>query len=685
MNITTVCKNPVWGVYCSGYRVAIRAGVCYVLLALLFVCPPVTVSGQYQPVDIPALKRSIALAKTDTAKSRLYGILGWELRFADSKEAEKLADEMIRMASRGKDHRSLAQAYKIKGFLRVLEQKIEECLAMYTRSMEQAKLVNDGYTLAHVTGLIAGMYQDKGDFDRMIQYFLEGLQIAEKYKVDEMIAFLSNCIGEAYSDAGRPVSVTLPYYQRALEIENRIQNWQYVGMIWSNIAKDNMLSGNKREAEKAAEQAISYINRKADRAYVYATVTTDIGEVYLGIGKYREAEGYLLKSLHILDSLGTKDNVLIPLGALSQLYKKTNEAAKANAYAQRLLTLSTAYKSKRYQRDSYEVLSSVAKKSGDPELALKYYELYKLFNDSLFNENREKTIAEAENRVKLIQKELEVKYEAEKKAKENEELKQSNLGLQNRTIAAIIIAGLLLVLGVVLVLTNRVKTRKNRQLEMQKKIIEQQSGEKDTLIREINHRVKNNLQVISSLLNLQAHSLTDPEAIEALRDSHKRVKAISLIHQKLYGFETIAAIPLGEYVGSLFADLKTVYAAIDVELVCVTRPRDLYLDIESAVPVGLILNEVITNALKYAFSNGQSGILSIQVSDDTEKGYTVVVHDNGVGLPAGFDTVQSGSLGFRIIKELTRQLRGQYHYTTGQGTTFTLQFPNSNLRARMSS
>jgi two-component sensor histidine kinase len=123
-----------------------------------------------------------------------------------------------------------------------------------------------------------------------------------------------------------------------------------------------------------------------------------------------------------------------------------------------------------------------------------------------------------------------------------------------------------------------------------------------------------------------------------------------------------------------------VYAANDVELVCATRPRELYLDIESAVPVGLILNEVITNALKYAFPNGQSGILSIQVSDETEKGYTVIVHDNGVGLPAGFDTVQSGSLGFRIMKELTRQLRGQYKYTSGPGTTFTLQFPNSNLR-----
>lgn len=120
--------------------------------------------------------------------------------------------------------------------------------------------------------------------------------------------------------------------------------------------------------------------------------------------------------------------------------------------------------------------------------------------------------------------------------------------------------------------------------------------------------------------------------------------------------------------------------------------RDWYGGFASTIPGGFgggagagVHSNYEANALKYAFPNGQPGILSIQVSDETERGYTVIVHDNGVGLPAGFDAAQSGSLGFRIIKELTRQLRGQYEYTSGPGTTFTLQFPNSNLRNKRNS
>jgi two-component sensor histidine kinase len=653
---------------------------------LLFVCLLTTdLSAQYLPVPAAELKKQITAAKADSTRSRLYGILGWSLRFTDSKESQRMADEMIRLSQPANDYLRLAEAYRIKGFARVLEQKLSETLELYATGERYAVKANNSAMLAHFKSLTAGMYQDKGDYDKAIHYYLEGLKIAETSKDPEMIATLANNLAEAYSDAGRSVELTLPYYQIALKEEIAMANWQYVGMIYSNMAKDYMLAGKSAEAEQAAAKAIDNIHKKDDRDYVYATVMTDIGEVYAGIGKYNEAEKYLQEGFRILDSIGTKDNKLIPLAALARLYSRQQQPGKAQQAAKQLLQLAGTYKSKLFLRDGYKVLSDVARQKGQPTLALQYFEQYKNWDDSVFNENRERSIANAESRMKLVQKELEVKYEAEKKTKENEELRLSNLGLQNRTVAAIIIAFLLLVLGVVLVLANRGKTKKNRQLEMQKKIIEQQSGEKDILIREINHRVKNNLQVISSLLNLQAYSLTDPEAIDALRDSHKRVKAISLIHQKLYGFEAIAAIPLEEYISSLFADLKTMYAASDVGLVCATRPRELYLDIESAVPVGLILNEVITNALKYAFPNGQPGILSIQVSDETERGYTVIVHDNGVGLPAGFDAAQSGSLGFRIIKELTRQLRGQYEYTSGPGTTFTLQFPNSNLRNKRNS
>ena len=656
--------------------------LCAISLFLFFAFTQQTLA-QYVALNIADLKQQIKNAKEDSSRIRLLGILGWELRFTDHKESERLADEIISIASVKNDHRSLAQAYKIKGFARVLDQQLQDCLNMYTLSLDHATKANDGYTLAHVTALIAGMYQDKGDFDKMISNYLEGLRIAEKYHNDEMIAFISNCIGEAYSDAGRPITITLPYYQKALKIETEMENWQYVGMIWSNIAKDNMLAGNTAEAEKAAQQAIANIKKKKDRAYVYATVATDIGEMYLGIGKYTEAESFLKDGFAILDSMGAKDNKLIPLSALAMLYIKKNETAKAENAAKQLLQLATAYKTKLFLRNANKVLYEVAKKNHRSEDALAFFEQYKNWNDSIFNDNKEKSIANVETRLKLQQKDLELRYETEKKAKENLELKQSNKGLQNRSVAILIITVILLVLGIVMVASNRAMGKKNTELEKQKRIIEKQSNEKDTLISEINHRVKNNLQIISSLLNLQANSLTDEKAMEALRDSHKRVKAISLIHQKLYGNEDAASIPLGEYINALFTDLKMVYAANHVQLECSTQPIGIRLDMESAVPVGLILNETITNALKYAFTNKPSGKLLIHFTEEANDRYTLLIRDNGIGLPEGFDPDKSSSLGFRIIKELTRQLRGKFTYTTDNGTVFSINFPNTAARQKM--
>ncbi len=665
------------------HRMNIRAGSWYVLFPMFFWLMSYAVSAQYQAVNIPELRQKIKAAGSDTMRTRLYSILAWELRFADHKESERLADEVIRIASPAKDHLRLAEAYKIKGFARVLEQDLQKTLEMYTIALDHAEKANSGREKAFVNGLTGGMYNDKGDYDKSIRYYLLGLKIAETYHDNEMIAFLSNCLAETYSDAGRPISATLPFYQKALQIEIDMENWQYVGMIWSNIAKDQMLSGNKTEAEKAADRSIDYLHKKPERTYVYATVITDIGETYLGLEKFAEAEKYLTRALAILDSLKLKDNVLIPLSALGKLYMRTNEPEKAESAAKRLLQLATAYRSKLFLRDAYKVLTDVAKARKQPGLALAYYEQYTKWNDSVFNESKEKSIANVESRMKLEQKELEVKYETQKKAQENTMLKQSMLGLKYKTIGVIIVAVMLLALGIALIMLNRTQKRKNSELQKQKTIIEKQSTEKDILIREINHRVKNNLQVISSLLNLQANSLSDERAIEALRDSHKRVKAISLIHQKLYGYEDIASIPLEDYIKALFADLKMMYAARKVQLACHIEPAGFYLDIESAVPIGLILNETITNAFKYAFPENQDGSVIVDFRENADSTYTLRIHDNGIGLPKGFDPERSVSLGFRIIIELSRQLRGQFHYATEGGAMFTIRFPNTAARNTM--
>lgn len=668
--------------FCPGQKKIVRACIYFTLLSAFMFAGNGLVKAQYQVVDIAGVERAIAVAKSDTARTRLYGILGWELRFANPAESERLADEIIRLAAPVNDHLRLAEAYQIKGFARVLEQNLPECLNMYEQALAHAKKANNFSRQAYIMALKAGMYQDKADYDQAIRYYLEAVRTAEISQDKSMIAFTANCIAEAYSDAGRPISFTLPFYERAMKLEMDLGNWQYVGMIWSNIAKDRMLAGDRKEAERAAAQAIIQLRKKSDRAYVYATVMTDLGEMYAGLGRYDVAEQYLQESLQILDSLKTKDNVLIPLSALARLYIKRNEPVKAEKAAQRLLQLATAYRTKLFIRNSYEVLSDVARARKQPELALNYFEQYKNWNDSVFNESREKAIAGVEARMKLQQRDLEAKYELTRKSQENQLLKQSNTDLQNRVIAAIIIVAIVTIAGIGITGAYRAARRRNEILKNQREIIERQSLEKDTLLREINHRVKNNLQIISSLLNLQANALSDPRAVDALRDSHKRVKAISLIHQKLYGFDELAAVPIQSYIHSLYEELRVVYNAGNVTLSCTTDPEHLALDIGSAVPLGLILNESLTNALKYAFNNRADGIIEIGLTE-SEGNYRLVISDNGPGLPPGFDPANSSTLGFRIIQQLTRQLRGQFNYASDNGTTLTIRFPGTEARKKL--
>ena len=632
--------------------------------------------AQYNIVDIPALRHEISNANQDSTKARLLAKLGWSLRFTNRAESEKLASEVIRLSEKKNDWVRLAEAYRIKGFYKIMDQDVLGCFNNYAIGLGYAKKAKSTYYQASLLNLTGGVYANKGDFDKALKLYEEGLKIAEDNHEPEMISQLLNNMAEVYSDAGRSIDFTLPFYQRALKYEIEISNWQYVAMIYSNIAKEYAMAGNKEEAEKAVRQAIDNLNKKNDGGYVFATVSADIGEMYLNMGNYSMAEKYLQTSYRILDRLEIKDNSLISLSALCRLYLAKNEIEKAASFATKLVMLAKLYKTKLFLRDGYKVLVEIAKKNKRPEEALLFYEQYKNWNDSLFNQSKEEGIAALENRMKSKQEELYFQYETALKSEENKALQKSNNYLRKQAIAALIVAALFLLGGILLNKGYANSRKRNEVLEKQKELIEKHSEEKDTLLREINHRVKNNLQVISSLLNLQANSITDATAIEALRDSYERVKAISLIQQQLYSIDNFTSVQPQEYITSLFVDLKLVYNAKNINLIYTTDMVKTELDMQSAVPFGLIVNEVFTNALKYAFVEKTAGTIWAEFIDESDKEYRLVIKDDGVGLPIGLDTENTTSLGLRIIKELTRQLRGSFEFSSEGGTRFELRFPH---------
>lgn len=201
-------------------------------------------------------------------------------------------------------------------------------------------------------------------------------------------------------------------------------------------------------------------------------------------------------------------------------------------------------------------------------------------------------------------------------------------------------------------------------------------AEKEVLLKEIHHRVKNNLQMVSSLLSLQANSIQDPKALEPFTDSQRRIKAIALLHEKLYRSKNLAQINFDEYVRGLAGDLFR--ASTLVSAVALTVEIDkIELAVDTAIPCGLIINELVSNAIKYAFPNHRAGEIRIQFSACAPDRYLLSVEDNGVGLPASVNFHSTTSLGLQLVRALTHKLRGTLELERNGGTRFHITFAYS--------
>jgi two-component sensor histidine kinase len=200
-------------------------------------------------------------------------------------------------------------------------------------------------------------------------------------------------------------------------------------------------------------------------------------------------------------------------------------------------------------------------------------------------------------------------------------------------------------------------------------------AEKEVLLKEIHHRVKNNMQIISSLISLQADSLADEQLTEVLGDVRDRVRTMALVHEKLYQTGDLARLNFAEYVSSLLKYLWSAHSAANRNLRLNMSLVPLILPVDMAVNCGLILNELTSNSIKHAFPEGREGEVSVALEHDPATGAVCLrVSDNGVGLPADFDLNQSNSLGQRLVQILAGQMRGTVQTGSGPGTEFQIRF-----------
>ena len=205
--------------------------------------------------------------------------------------------------------------------------------------------------------------------------------------------------------------------------------------------------------------------------------------------------------------------------------------------------------------------------------------------------------------------------------------------------------------------------------------------EKEVLLKEIHHRVKNNLQVISGLLDLQKYHISDSRGKEVYKESQNRVITMALIHERLYGSERVDQIDMRDHIRELANYLSQVYSDRK-KITLIVDLTSIYLPITQAIPCALVLNEVISNAFKHAFREGQKGTIEISVKSPAQDTISIRVKDDGIGIPQEVDIYKTDSLGLKLLRNLVQsQLKGKIDVKRDKGTEFIIEFKTLEERA----
>lgn len=313
--------------------------------------------------------------------------------------------------------------------------------------------------------------------------------------------------------------------------------------------------------------------------------------------------------------------------------------------------------------DFYQLINESSRalaKNAYTNLALNYKDEAIQITRKIYSQDLSKSLANYKTEQAVKKKELEINHEKEK------------------TTLYGVIAILAFVLFVISLLVLRKIKKQSKQLSDKNKIIAKALQEKELLVKEVHHRVKNNFQIVSSLLELQTKGIEDEKALELANEGKNRVKSMALIHQKLYQEES-GLIDFDEYIKLLIRELSSMYSS-DKKVATLVDSKDIKFDVDTAIPLGLIINEIITNSYKYAFRNDTNNSLSISIEKAQEDNYKLIIEDNGPGLSNNFDVKKAKSLGLRLVNRLVKQLHGTLKQSNTKGAKFEIYFKDSASR-----
>jgi two-component system, sensor histidine kinase PdtaS len=595
-------------------------------------------------------------------RANAFTDLGWQYRRINLDSALLfLAEAENLLPKRGYDTLHFEYDYTLGTVLRYrgdyssAKEALQRCLDFSSTTAAKDDDGRSNYALSIV-------FLENREFERAIEHVQQAREIYRDLKVTERELGALNVWATILKDITRHDEAEKIYLE-AYAIADRENILYQLEPISNNLASMYHDQERYEEALPYYERALA-INREVGDPHGVSTLEGNIGNLLLHAGNYKKAEEYLSRSIAQKEEQGSSEDLVGLRGLLGSTLLYLGEREKGMAMLEDSYEEAQA---KDYRKESNTVLNTLIRSTynvGMYEEAAKYQRIKLKQQRTEFDE----LLASRVNELNAQYQKEEQDQQIELLSTQNE-LQEARLSRQR----LLLFGGgaiLLLILGLLLVISRFYQKVKN-----QHGVITKALHEKEILLKEIHHRVKNNLQIVSSLLNLQARKIKDQKASEVLREGRSRVQSMSLIHQSLYRRDNLTGVNLSDYLERLCQSVLETYQTGNSVIHWQTDVEPIMLDVDSVVPLGLIVNELLTNTLKYAFPDGRDGRIWIHAREQTD-GLELIVRDDGIGMQQLDQQDRSQSFGYQLIEAFQRKLKADLDIKSTDGTSVRLLIRN---------